>query len=91
LPIAKFTTHDLRRTVATRLTELSVSLELVAAIIGHEAGNKETRTLIRHYVRTDLLLRKRTALEAWENHLLAEGSLLQNVIKIVDRRGDTAA
>src|SRR5262245_15979318 len=70
LPISKFTTHDLRRTVATQLTELSIQLEIVAAVIGHEAGGRETRTLVRHYVRTDLLERKKFALQAWERRLL---------------------
>ena len=45
LPIEKFTTHDLRRTVATMLTEMGIALDLVAAVVGHEAGGKETRTL----------------------------------------------
>ncbi len=66
LPIAKFTTHDLRRTLATRLAELGISLELVAAVIGHEAGGKETRTLVRHYVRSDLLERKAQVLRSWD-------------------------
>ena len=58
LPIKKFTTHDLRRTVATMLAEMGVALDLVAAVVGHEAGGRETRTLVRHYVRTDLIERK---------------------------------
>jgi integrase len=70
LSISKFTTHDLRRTVATQLAEMAIPLELVAAVIGHEAGGRETRTLVRHYVRTDLLARKKTTLESWEHHLL---------------------
>lgn len=70
LPIAKFTTHDLRRTVATQLAEMAIPLELVAAVVGHDAGGRETRTLVRHYVRTDLLDRKRTVLEAWDGRLL---------------------
>src|SRR5262245_51403451 len=44
LPVNKFTTHDLRRTVATQLTEMGIALDLVAAVIGHEAGGRETRT-----------------------------------------------
>ena len=77
LPISKFTTHDLRRTVATQLAEMAIPLELVAAVIGHEAGGRETRTLVRHYVRTDLLARKKTTLESWEHRLLEiiEGKL----------------
>src|ERR1700752_5054987 len=65
LPINKFTTHDLRRTVATMLTEMGIALDLVAMVIGHEAGGRATRTLLRHYIRTDLVERKSTALEAW--------------------------
>ena len=77
LPTEKFTTHDLRRTVATQLTEMAIPLELVAAIVGHESGGRETRTLVRHYVRTDLLDRKRSVLEAWDRRLseIIEGKL----------------
>jgi integrase len=64
LPISKFTTHDLRRTVATMLAEMGIALDLVAAVVGHESGGRETRTLVRHYVRTDLVERKKTVLEA---------------------------
>jgi integrase len=69
LPIEKFTTHDLRRTVATRLTEMGIALDLVAAVVGHEAGGKETRTLVRHYVRTDLIERKLHVLRSWDERL----------------------
>jgi integrase len=68
MPIAKFTTHDLRRTVATALAEMGVSFELIAAVIGHEAG-KETRTLVRHYVRSNLIDRKKAVLAAWSTQL----------------------
>jgi integrase len=69
LPIDKFTTHDLRRTVATMLAEMGVALDLVAAVVGHEAGGKETRTLVRHYVRTDLIDRKTHVLSIWDDRL----------------------
>jgi len=69
LPIEKFTTHDLRRTVATMLVEMGTSFELVASVIGHESGSKNTRTLVRHYVRTDLVERKRNVLEGWDRRL----------------------
>ena len=69
LPIEKFTTHDLRRTVATMLAEMGTSFELVASVIGHEVGSKDTRTLVRHYVRTDLVERKRNVLEGWDRRL----------------------
>lgn len=66
LPIDKFTTHDLRRTVATMLAEMGIALDLVAAVVGHEVGGKETRTLVRHYVRSDLIERKVQVLRAWD-------------------------
>ena len=69
LPIDKFTTHDLRRTVATMLAEMGIALDLVAAVVGHEVGSNETRTLIRHYVRTDLIERKVHALRAWDERV----------------------
>ena len=69
LPIEKFTTHDLRRTVVTMLAEMGIALDLVAAVVGHEAGGKETRTLVRHYVRTDMIERKVHALRAWDERL----------------------
>jgi integrase len=70
LPIGKFTTHDLRRTVATMLAEMGIALDLIAAVVGHEAGGKETRTLVRHYVRTDLIERKVHVLRSWNVRLL---------------------
>ena len=69
MPIATFTSHDLRRTFATMLAEMGVALDLVAAIVGHELGGKETRTLVRHYVHTDMLERKAHALKAWDDRL----------------------
>jgi integrase len=69
LPINKFTTHDLRRTAATMLAEMGITLDVVAAVVGHEAGGKETRTLVRHYVRTDLIERKVHVLRAWDERL----------------------
>jgi integrase len=88
LPVPVFTSHDLRRSAATMMVELGISLDLVAAIIGHEAGGRETRTLVRHYVRTDLIERKRGALEAWDRHLVAivEGRLGSNVTEIAGHK-----
>ncbi len=85
LPIAKFTTHDLRRTVATMLAEMGISFELIAAVVGHELGAKDTRTLVRHYVRSDLVERKRTVLEAWDRRLqeiVADVPTTENVARL---------
>jgi integrase len=69
LPIDKFNTHDLRRTVATMLAEMGVALDLVAAVVGHEAGGRETRTLVRHYVRTDQIESKGNVLRVWDERV----------------------
>jgi integrase len=86
LPIAYFSTHDMRRTFATALDTMGVSLDLIAAIVGHEtAATRETRTLVRHYVRTDKLERKRTALEAWDARMraiISGEAIEQNVIPL---------
>jgi integrase len=70
-PIDVFTSHDLRRTFASMLAEMGVALDLVGAIVGHESGGKDTRTLVRHYVRTDLLDRKTHALKTWDERIKA--------------------
>jgi integrase len=82
LPIAKFTTHDLRRTVATMLAEMGVSLDLIAAVVGHDVAGKETRTLVRHYIRTDLVERKLHALSSWDEQLqkIVSGHKNANVV-----------
>ena len=68
-PQISCTTHDLRRTVATHLAEMGIALDLVASLVGHEAGGKETRTLVRHYIRTDFIERKTHVLCAWDKRL----------------------
>lgn len=85
LPIDKFTTHDLRRTVVTMLAEMGIGLDLVAAVIGHEAGSKETRTLVRHYVRTDLIERKLHVLRAWDERLqsIVAGHEVAKVVRLL--------
>jgi len=84
LPIAKFNTHDLRRTVATMLAEMGITLDLVAAIVGHEAGGKEVRTLVRHYVRTDFIERKVHALRSWDERLqnIVAGREVTKVVRL---------
>ncbi len=82
VPIDHFTSHDLRRTVATGLVDLGIPYELTAGVLGHEVGVKEVKTLIRHYVRTDLLERKSNALLAWDTRLrqiVCGGKFLDNV------------
>ena len=87
LPIAVFTSHDLRRTFATMLAEMGIALDLVAAIVGHESGGKDTRTLVRHYVHTDMLERKVHALKAWNDRLkgIVSGEEVAKVLPLLRR------
>ena len=84
LPIEKFNTHDLRRTVATMMAEMGLPLDLVASVIGHEAGGKNTRTLVRHYVRSDMIDRKLHALRQWDERLqdIIAGRSAPNVVRL---------
>jgi integrase len=71
-PVAHFSSHDLRRSVATQMAKLGLPLELVATVLGHEAGahtGAETRTLRKHYVHDDFVDRKAQALAAWDRRL----------------------
>ena len=86
MPIAVFTWHDLRRTFATMLVEMGMALDLVAAIVGHDSGGKDTRTLVRHYVHTDMLERKAHALRVWDERLRAIVSGRRRT-KVVNCRG----
>ena len=84
LPIEKFNTHDLRRTFATMMAEMGLSLDLVASLIGHEAGGKNTRTLVRHYVRSDMIERKVHALRHWDERLqgIIGGQAESNLVRL---------
>lgn len=66
------------------LAEMGVALNLVAAVVGHEAGGKETRTLVRHYIRTDLIERKTRALMAWDQRVrdIVTGKGIGNVVRL---------
>lgn len=66
LPCAHFTTHDLRRTAVSGMDELGISLDTIAAVVGHQRGTKDTRTLVRHYSRPQLDSRIEAALATWD-------------------------
>lgn len=69
LPCPHFSTHDLRRTVVSRMDEMGIALDTIAAVVGHQRGSKNTRTLIRHYARSRLDERVEAALGAWDARL----------------------
>ena len=70
-PIAHFTSHDLRRTVVSGMDELGIPLDTIAAVIGHQRGDRATRTLVRHYSRPNLNAKVEGALSAWDTQLAA--------------------
>lgn len=69
LPCPHFGTHDLRRTAVSAMDELGIALDTIAAVIGHQRGSRDTRTLVRHYSRPRLDDRVAAALEAWDKRL----------------------
>lgn len=72
LPVApRFSTHDLRRTVASHMVDMGISLDVVASVLGHAAGGATVGTLRRHYVRAEQIETKRNALDAWDARLAA--------------------
>ena len=72
LPIAAFTSHDLRRTAASTMDAIGIPRDLIGALVGHGSGDdKSSRTLFRHYLKNDLIERKTRALEAWNAWLKA--------------------
>ena len=63
-----------------------ISLDLAAAIIGHDAGEKAVQTLVRHYIRTDQIEQKKVVLSAWDARLqriIAGKAEAQNVLPFV--------
>lgn len=65
LGMAKFTSHDLRRSCATHLARLGVSRSLIESILNHK-DNSVTAT----YDRYDRIQEKRAALESWAAEVL---------------------
>jgi integrase len=73
LPIAVVRTHDLRRTAASMMYAIRIARDTIGAIVGHgsDDGDRGSRTLIRHYLKSDLIERKTRALEEWDARLKA--------------------
>jgi hypothetical protein len=51
------------------MDELGIPLDTIAAVIGHQRGSRDTRTLVRHYSRPRLDARVEAALAAWDSRL----------------------
>jgi integrase len=75
----RFTSHDLRRTAATKLAELGTSRVVLDAILNHK-----DRTVGAIYDRHDYAKEKRAALDAWAAHLdaIVHGKPANNVVSL---------
>ncbi len=63
--VAKFTAHDLRRTIASGLASIGHSSDTIAAVLSH----KSSSITQQHYIHHDQDAEKRRAWLAWERHL----------------------
>ena len=64
--LARFTLHDLRRTVATELSKLRIDDTLIAKILGHKWADRQITSV---YNRWQKLPEMRQALERWASRL----------------------
>jgi integrase len=71
--LAPWTTHDLRRTLATNAAEIGVAPHIIEAVLNHVSGHK--RGVAGTYNRATYEPQKRAALDGWADHLrdLVEG------------------
>jgi integrase len=60
-------THDLRRTVATGLQRLGVTLQAIEAVLGHVSGSRSG--VVGIYQRHSFDAEKRAALDAWGEYI----------------------
>lgn len=76
----RFTPHDLRRTVATRMRELGISRGDVKMVLNHVESDVTSR-----YDRYDGLAEKRRALDLWARRLqqiIADEEAVENVVEL---------
>jgi integrase len=83
LGVAKFTTHDLRRTVETRMASIGIGKETRDRVLNHTDRSVGGM----HYNRYDYLPEKRAALDKWGKLLgeIIEGKHIGNVVQIKRR------
>jgi integrase len=84
-PLAHWRLHDLRRTMATGLQRLGVRFEVTEAVLNHISGARGGVAGV--YQRHEWADEKRTALEAWAEHVGALGRKTRsNVVSIAEKR-----
>jgi integrase len=73
--IAPFRIHDLRRTMATGMQRLGISLQVIEACLGHIGGSRAG--IVGVYQKYGYEPEKRIALEAWGRHVIGtEGKVI---------------
>jgi integrase len=68
-PLAPWRIHDWRRSVATGLQKLGVTLQVIESVLGHTGGSRSG--IVGVYQRHSFDAEKRAALEAWGAHVMA--------------------
>jgi hypothetical protein len=86
-PLAGWSVHDLRRTVATGLQRLGVRLEVTGAVLNHISGSRGVFAGV--YQRHDGAGEKCAALDAWAAHVLAlpKGRVAAGIVVKLTRAG----
>jgi integrase len=81
-----WTLHDLRRSVASGMARLGVSLPVIEKVLGHRSGS--FRGVVGVYQRHDFADEKRHALEAWGSFVtaLVEGKPASKVVRLRGKR-----
>jgi integrase len=83
-PLAPWSVHDLRRTVATGLQRLGVRLEVTEAVLNHISGSRGGISGV--YQRHDWADEKRAALDAWAAHIFTVPAVKTQLPKVVKLR-----
>jgi integrase len=84
-PLAPWSVHDLRRTVATGLQRLGVRLEVTEAILNHISGSRGGIAGV--YQRHDWAAEKRAALDAWAAQMVGLSHSSTKSSKVIQLRG----
>jgi integrase len=86
IELAPWILHDIRRSVATHMAEIGVSLPVIEKILNHVSGSFAGVAGI--YQRHDFSREKRAALLAWANRLevMVNGNPAANIVALADKR-----
>jgi integrase len=82
-PLAPWTLHDLRRSMATRLGDLGIQPHVIEALLNHVSGSRAGVAGI--YNRATYAAEKRQAVDIWAAHV--EGLLAGKPLNVVQLRG----